>query len=74
MKKVFRAVLAMSVLMASAITFAQDTKIDFDKNFNFAAVKTYSIQLGTKWRSKVSLIRFRPPVAAAAACASMTTE
>ena len=40
--------------MAPAIAVAQDTKIDFDKAFNFASVKTYSIKLGTTWGNDLS--------------------
>jgi hypothetical protein len=40
--------------MAPAMAAAQDTKIDFDKSFNFAAVKTYSIVIGTKWGNDLS--------------------
>jgi hypothetical protein len=36
-------------LMLPAVAAAQDTKIDFDKAFNFAPVKTYSIKIGTRW-------------------------
>ena len=54
MKKVLRAVMAASILMAPAFAAAQDTKTDYDKAFNFAAVKTYSIVLGTKWGNDLS--------------------
>jgi hypothetical protein len=40
--------------MAPAIAAAQDVKTDFDKAFNFASVKTYSIKLGTGWGNDLS--------------------
>jgi hypothetical protein len=53
-KQVLRAVLTASILMAPALAAAQDTKIDFDKAYNFANVRTYSIVLGTKWGNDLS--------------------
>jgi hypothetical protein len=38
-----------SVLLLPSIGAAQDTKVDFDKSYNFAPVKTYSIKIGTRW-------------------------
>jgi len=32
---------------------AQDVKVDYDKAANFAAVKTFSIKLGTTWGSEI---------------------
>jgi hypothetical protein len=49
MMKVLRAMLTGSLLMLPAIAAAQEVKIDFDKAFNFAPVKTYSIKIGTAW-------------------------
>ena len=40
--------------MFPALAAAQDVKIDYDKAFNFAPVKTYSIALGTKWGNDLS--------------------
>jgi len=48
------AALAAAVVMLTSAAAAQDTKVDFDKGFNFAAVKTYSIQIGTKWGNDLS--------------------
>jgi len=53
-RNMFRAAVAASLLMAPAIAGAQDVKIDFDKAFNFAPVKTYSIKLGTAWGNDLS--------------------
>jgi hypothetical protein len=54
LKKMFRAVLTASILMAAASVIAQDVKTDYDKAFNFASVKTYSIKLGTAWGNDLS--------------------
>jgi Domain of unknown function (DUF4136) len=47
-------VLAAAIVMAPALIVAQDTKTDFDKSYNFAAVKTYSIKIGTTWGNDLS--------------------
>jgi hypothetical protein len=47
-------VLAAAILTAPALIVAQDVKTDFDKAFNFAAVKTYSIKIGTTWGNDLS--------------------
>jgi hypothetical protein len=52
--KRFLAALAVSFLALPSLALAQDVKIDFDKAFNFAPVKTYSITLGTKWGNDLS--------------------
>jgi hypothetical protein len=52
--KMSRAVLAASLLMLPAIAAAQDTKIDFDKAFDFSTVKTYSIKIATPWGNDLS--------------------
>jgi hypothetical protein len=53
MKTLFAA-LALSFLVLPSPAAAQDVKIDFDKAFNFAPVKTYSMTLGTKWGNDLS--------------------
>lgn len=50
----FRAAVMASLLIVPTLTFAQDVKIDFDKAFNFAPVKTYSIKVGTSWGNDLS--------------------
>jgi hypothetical protein len=42
------------LLMLPALAGAQDVNIDYDKGFNFAPVKTYSIKLGTTWGNDLS--------------------
>ena len=46
------AAVAMSVAAASA--FAQDVKVDFDKDANFGAIKTFSVKIGTSWHNQLS--------------------
>jgi Domain of unknown function (DUF4136) len=54
MKTILRAALTGCLLMLPALAIAQDVKIDFDKAFNFATVKTYSIKIGTPWGNDLS--------------------
>jgi len=53
-RNMLRAVLAATIILAPAIGAAQDVKTDFDKAFNFSAVKTYSIKIGTGWGNDLS--------------------
>jgi hypothetical protein len=34
--------------------FAQDVKVDFDKDANFAAIKTFDAKIGTGWNNQIS--------------------
>ncbi len=52
--KVLFAVLTGLLLSLPTIAAAQDVKIDFDKNFNFSPIKTYSMKLGTAWGNDLS--------------------
>ena len=52
--KLLRAVLTGCLLTLPAFALAQDVKIDYDKAFNFAPVKTYSIRIGTAWGNDLS--------------------
>ena len=52
--KLLPAVLTGCLLALPALAFAQDVKIDFDKAFNFAPVKTYAIKIGTAWGNDLS--------------------
>ena len=47
--KLLSAVLTGCLLALPALAIAQDVKIDYDKAFNFAPVKTYAIKIGTTW-------------------------
>jgi hypothetical protein len=52
--KTSRIAITAAILILPAIAAAQDVKIDYDKAFNFAPVRTYSITLGTKWGNDLS--------------------
>jgi hypothetical protein len=52
--KVSYLVLTAAVLVFPTIAAAQDTKVDYDKAFDFASVKTYSIKIGTGWGNDLS--------------------
>ena len=51
---VLRAMLVSSMVLVPAFAAAQDVKVDFDKAFNFAPIKTYSIRIGTTWGNELS--------------------
>jgi len=52
--KLLPAVLTGCLLALPALAIAQDVKIDYDKAYNFAPVKTYSIRIGTAWGNDLS--------------------
>lgn len=49
MKLVTRIVMAGAALVLASGAWAQDVKVDYDKAANFAAIKTFSLKLGTSW-------------------------
>ena len=54
MKTLRFALMTGVLLMLPALAGAQDVKIDFDKAFDFAPVKTYSIKVATTWGNDLS--------------------
>jgi len=42
---------AAAFSMVGATAFAQDVKVDFDKDANFAALKTFNAKIGTSWHN-----------------------
>ena len=52
--KLLPAVLTGCLLTLAALAIAQDVKIDYDKAYNFAPVKTYSMRIGTAWGNDLS--------------------
>jgi uncharacterized protein DUF4136 len=40
--------------LLSTAAFAQDVKVDFDKDANFAAIKTFDAKIGTSWNNQIS--------------------
>jgi hypothetical protein len=49
-----RIALSAALVFVSAAAFAQDVKTDFDKNANFAAIKTFAVRIGTSWHNQIS--------------------
>ena len=47
------AIAAALAVLGTAAT-AQDVKVDFDKDANFAALKTFSTKIGTSWNNQIS--------------------
>jgi hypothetical protein len=52
--KPLHALFTCSLLLFAASAVAQDVKIDFDKAFDFATVKTYSMKIATAWGNDLS--------------------
>ncbi len=48
------AVLTSVLVVLPALAIAQDVNVDYDKAFNFAPIKTYSLTLGTAWGNDLS--------------------
>jgi hypothetical protein len=42
---------AVALSLAGASGFGQDVKVDFDKDANFAAIKTFAVKVGTSWNN-----------------------
>lgn len=42
---------AAALCVAGATAFAQDVKVDFDKDANFASLKTFAAKIGTSWNN-----------------------
>ena len=50
-----RTLAVVAALSLGGVTaFAQDVKTDFDKNANFAAIKTFAVKIGTSWHNQIS--------------------
>jgi len=50
--RAFAAAVALSLFGVTA--FAQDVKVDFDKDANFAVIKTFTVKIGTAWGNPIS--------------------
>jgi hypothetical protein len=46
-----RTLVVAAALSVSSSAFAQDVKVDFDKDANFSTLKTFAIKLGTSWNN-----------------------
>jgi hypothetical protein len=49
-----RLALAAAFVFIGAAAFAQDVKVDFDKDANFSAIKTFEVKIGTSWNNQIS--------------------
>src|SRR5262245_17982123 len=49
-----RFMIAAALTLAGGTAFAQDVKTDFDKDANFAAIKTFAVKIGTSWGNPLS--------------------
>jgi hypothetical protein len=49
-----RFAVAAALSLFSAAVFAQDVKVDFDKNADFGAIKTFAVKVGTSWNNQIS--------------------
>ena len=47
----FAAAAALSLLSTAA--FAQDVKVDFDKNADFSKYKSFALKIGTRWNNEI---------------------
>jgi hypothetical protein len=47
-------VIAAAFGLLGTAALAQDVKVDFDKDANFAAVKTFDAKIGTSWNNQIS--------------------
>jgi hypothetical protein len=46
--------IAAALVFAGVTAFAQDVKVDFDKDANFVAIKTFAVKIGTSWNNPIS--------------------
>lgn len=49
-----RFAVALVLALSSTVAFAQDVKVDFDKNANFGQYKTFALKIGTSWNNQIS--------------------
>ncbi len=58
-----RFVIAAALVFVGAAAFAQDVKTDYDKDANFAAIKTFAVKIGTSWNNQISEKRISDEIA-----------
>jgi hypothetical protein len=49
-----RVAIAAALCLLGAAAFAQDVKTDYDKDANFAGLKTFAVKVGTSWNNPLS--------------------
>jgi hypothetical protein len=47
-------VVAAAFGLVGSMSFAQEVKVDFDKDANFGAIKTFDVKIGTSWNNPIS--------------------
>src|SRR4030095_6291191 len=52
--KMRRFAIAAALCLIGASAHAQDVKVDFDKDANFATIKTFAVKIGTSWNNPIS--------------------
>ncbi len=57
-------VLALVALVAASAASALEVKKDYDKNFDFSKIKTFTVKIGTSWNNELSEKRVVEAVAA----------
>jgi hypothetical protein len=45
---------AAALTLIGSVAFAQDVKVDFDKDANFTGIKTFALKIGTSWDNPLS--------------------
>ena len=45
---------AAALTLIGSVAFAQEVKVDFDKDANFTAIKTFALKIGTSWDNPLS--------------------
>jgi hypothetical protein len=58
-----RFAIATALVLVGAAAFAQDVKVDFDKDANFGAIKTFAVKIGTSWNNQISEKRISDEIA-----------
>jgi hypothetical protein len=54
MKRMKTVLLAGVVLAVAGGLYAQDVKVDYDKDADFSSIKTFSLKIGTSWGNPIS--------------------
>lgn len=49
-----RIAIAAALVVFGGVASAQDVKVDFDKDANFSAIKTFAVKIGTGWNNPFS--------------------
>jgi len=53
-----RWLMVVAATLMGAAAFAQDVKVDYDRDADFSALKTFSVKIGTSWNNPLGEERF----------------